>query len=122
MGILARNFFSRVDLKSFCFTDVYFVCGLPEQRQLHLRTIWLMLQAGSSTVRILPTLPWASWAPCTPCVRVLQMDALLEVPLPPVAIVLPRCLQGGPHLLACGIRPPAQQGMGRILKETEVVM
>lgn len=50
------------------------------------------------------------------------MDVLLEAPLPPVAIVLPRCLQGGPHLLACIIKPPAQQEMGPILKETEVVI
>lgn len=81
-----------------------------------------MLRTGSRTVWILPTLPWVPWAPRTLCVRALQMDTLLELPLPPVAIVLPRCLQGGPHLLASGIRPPAQQGMGPILKETEVVM
>lgn len=99
-----------------------FILCLPEQRQLYLRTTWLILRTGSSTVWILPTLPWVPWAPCTPCVRVLQMDTLLEAPLPPVAIVLPRCLQGGPHLPAWGMRPPAQRGMGPILKETEVVM
>lgn len=98
--------------------------GLPEQRQLYLRTTWPMLQAGSRTVRILPTLPWAPRAPRTPCARVLQTDTLLEAPLPPVAIALPTWLQGGPQLLGWGIRPPAQTGMGPILKETtkEVVM
>jgi len=57
-----------------------------------------------------------------PCGRVLQMDILLEAPLPPVAIVPPQCPQGGPLLPACGTTPPAQPGMGPILKETQVVI